>query len=476
MRIAVGGIHTECSTYSPLTQTEADFAVSEGVALADDLGLAPPHGAVLVPLFHARSLPGGPVAADTYARLKADFLARLAATAPLDGVLLVMHGAMHVHGLDDAEGDWIAAVRAAIGPGLPMAVSYDLHGNVTQPIVDAIDIFAAYRTAPHIDVAQTHNRALAMLADTLATGTRRVTAWAPIPLLLPGERTSTEDEPTRSLYAALPEFDARPGVSDANLMIGYVWADTPRATAAAVVTGTDRSAASAAAAEIAQGYWENRAAFRFGATTDSLERCLELAETATTAPVILADSGDNPTGGGVGDRADVLDALVARHVTGAIVAGIADAPSARAAAAAAEGPCLEVILAIGGSLGSDCPTVVGNALVERVEGPPGDLQAVVSVGGNQVVLTERRRPFHRLADFHRLGLAPETAPLVVVKSGYLSPALAPLANPALMALTDGAVNQDIVSLGNRHRQRPIWPFQTGFAWSPQPRLSARATA
>jgi microcystin degradation protein MlrC len=135
-----------------------------------------------------------------------------------------------------------------------------------------------------------------------------------------------------------------------------------------------------------------------------------------------------------------------------------------------------VILTIGGSLGSDGPTVVGNALVERIEGPPGDLQAVVSVGGNQVVVTERRRPFHHLADFHRLSLAPETAPLVVVKSGYLSPELAPLANPALMALTDGAVNQDIASMENRRRPRPSWPFQTDFAWIPRPRLSSRAAS
>jgi microcystin degradation protein MlrC len=474
MRIAVGGIHTECSTYSRLVQSEADFTLSEGPRLAAALGLAPDRDVEIVPLFHARSLPGGPVAADTYARFRAAFLDRLAAAGPLDGMLMVMHGAMHVEGLDDPEGDWIAATRAAIGPDLPIAASYDLHGNLTQRIVDAIDVFAAYRTAPHLDVAATHNRALAMLARAIRTGTSPMVAWAPVPVLLPGERTSTEDEPARSLYAALPGLDARPGISDANLMVGYVWADTPRATAAAIVTGTDPDAITRAAAELAQSWWDARERFGFGVAAAGLDECLERAAAATTSPVILADSGDNPTGGGIGDRSDVLDALVARHVTGAVVAGIADAPAARAAAASADGTCLEVILTIGGSLGSACPTVIGNALIERVEGPPGDLQVVVGVGGNSVVLTERRRPFHHLADFHRLGLSPETARLVVVKSGYLSPELAPLANPALMALTDGAVNQDIERLGNRRRPRPSWPFQRDFDWTPQPRLSARA--
>ena len=87
--------------------------------------------------------------------------------------------------------------------------------------------------------------------DSLRGGERPGVAWAPVPLLLPGERSSTEDEPARSLYAALPAFDARPGVWRADLMIGYVWADEPRATAAAVVTGTDRAEALAAAEEIA---------------------------------------------------------------------------------------------------------------------------------------------------------------------------------------------------------------------------------
>ncbi len=131
---------------------------------------------------------------------------------------------MNVEGMDDAEGDWISAARAVVGPDVPVAASYDLHGNVTQRIVDQLDIFAGYRTAPHIDVTATMVRAWFMLVRALTTGERPGVVWAPVPVLLPGERTSTEDEPAKSLYAVLPDHDRVPGIWDANLMVGYVWA------------------------------------------------------------------------------------------------------------------------------------------------------------------------------------------------------------------------------------------------------------
>ncbi|MCX2722876.1 M81 family metallopeptidase [Roseibium salinum] len=475
MKIAVGGIHTECSTYSPLLQTIDDFNVTRGTALQDQLGLDADHfaDATFAPLFHARSLPGGPVSPDCYRTFKSQFLTELEAALPLDGVLLIMHGAMHVPGLEDVEGDWISAVRRLVGPEIPIAVSYDLHGNVTQKIVDQIDIFCAYRTAPHIDVRETHLRAAGNLLDQLRGGPRRMVAWAPVPVLHPGEKTSTADEPARSLYAGLPEFDRRPGVCDANLMVGYVWADSGRTTAAAVVTGSQPEAAAKAAEEIASSYWANRARFAFGVPAKPLAECLSDAEAATTAPFILADSGDNPTGGGVGDRTDVLKAWLERGLTGAVFAGIADPDATGTAWAAGDGETVRI--SIGGAFGSDCPRLTANVTVKRSAGSEGSREVLVEIGGNLLVLTERRRPFHKLDDFRRFGIEPGNVRYLIVKSGYLSPELSPLANPARMALTDGAVNQDIRALTNLHRPTPSYPFQSRFDWEPLARVSARAS-
>ncbi|KRB61247.1 microcystin degradation protein MlrC [Rhizobium sp. Root708] len=475
MRIAVGGIHTECSTYSPVLMTTEDFRVLRGTDLlnAEYFNFLNADGVEHLPLLHARAVPGGPVSHAAYETFKAEFLERLEASLPINGLYLAMHGAMNVDGMDDAEGDWISAARAVVGPDCIVAASYDLHGNVSQQIIDQLDIFAAYRTAPHIDVRETMVRAWSMLVDALKSGQRPGVAWAAVPVLLPGERTSTEDEPTRALYDMLPRFDEHPGILDANLMIGYVWADEPRATACGVVTGTDKAAAAAVAEEIARSYWDAREGCQFGPVTGPLDAMLDIAEACETAPLILADSADNPTGGGVGDRADVLNALLARKFEHALVAGITDRPAVEACFAAGLGETLA--LRIGGSLDPSSTPALVEAEVLFLDNPGAlpERQAVVRIGGVTVVLAARRRPYHNIADFTRLSLAPETVRLLAVKSGYLSPELAPIANPNLMALTEGVVNQDIENLESKRRMRPAFPFDREFDFQPRARLSAR---
>ncbi len=475
MRIAIGGIHTECSTYSPVMMRVEDFAVLRGEAMlaAPYFAFLKPFGVPVLPLLHARAVPGGPVSHETYEGFKAEFMQRLREALPLDGLHLTMHGAMHVDGMDDAEGDWISTARSIVGPDCVVAASYDLHGNVSQTIIDQLDIFAAYRTAPHIDVQETMARAFAMLKTALETGVRPGVAWAKIPVLLPGEKTSTEDEPARGLYALLPGIDSRPGILDANLMVGYVWADTPRATACAIMTGTDKDVAMREAETLAQAYWDAREAFAFGPVTGSLDAMLEIAAKASTRPVILADSGDNPTGGGVGDRGDVLKALVDRTWQDALIAGITDRPAVAACFAAGTGAGVD--LQIGGSLDPDgtAVSVAAKVILLADSDRPEDRQAVVQIGGITVVLAARRRPYHNIADFTALGLNPQAARLLVVKSGYLSPELAPIANPNLMALTEGVVNQDIEALASHKRQQPVFPFHKEFSFAAKAKLSAR---
>ncbi|KPH87877.1 MlrC domain protein [Komagataeibacter intermedius AF2] len=476
MRIAVGGIHIECSTYNPVPTRMEDFRVLRGEALPQVpyFAFLSDYPAQFIPTLHARAIPGGPVTAETYCALRDEFLDRLRVAGPLDGVYLSMHGAMYVQGMEDAEGDWICATRAVVGDDVPISVSYDLHGNVTQRIIDAIDMFSTYRTAPHIDVEETMRRAVTMLVRCLTQGIRPHVVWAPVPVVLPGEKTSTEDEPARSLYGRLPDVDRREGVWDASLMVGYVWADEPRVTAASVMTGTDAAALHAAAVEMAAAYWEARTQFRFGCWTGSIEHTLERALQATGRPVIVADSGDNPTGGGVGDRIDVLRALIEHGARDVIVAGIADPQATRAACAAGVGA--RVTLPVGGALDAADTTpisVTGEVRFILDDPQERERQAVIDVGGIHVVVAARRRPYHNIADFTVLGLDPHRARIVVVKSGYLSPQLAPIASPALMALSPGAVDQHVTRLTRVHKVRPTFPFDTAFTWSPRVYPSAR---
>ncbi|TBE08592.1 M81 family metallopeptidase [Rhizobium ruizarguesonis] len=478
MRIAVGGIHTECSTYNPVLNEEKDFRVLRGEAL-----LAAPYFAFLrdydaefLPTIHARAIAGGPVSRATYEAFKGEFLERLKPMLPLDGLYLAMHGAVYVEGMEDAEGDWISAARALVGKDCTVSASYDLHGNVTQRIIDALDIYSTYRTAPHIDVEETMRRSVSMLVKSLKTGERPTLLWAPIPVVLPGERTSTVDEPAKGLYDLLPGIDALDGVWDASLMVGYVWADEPRATAAAIMTGTDRAVLEREAKRLAKAYWDAREDFVFGCETGSVEECVERAIASSTAPVVLAESGDNPTGGGVGDRADVLAELIARDATGVVFAGIADKAATEACYAAGIGAELE--LSVGASLDTKgSKPVVARFTVKFLHetSDPADRQAVVSVSGIDLVLSAKRRPYHNIVDFTRLDLDPHQASIIVVKSGYLSPELAPLANPNLMALSTGVVDQFVERLPRLRKQHPTYPFDKDFAFEPQVFLSARST-
>ncbi len=433
------------------------------------------YDAEFLPTIHARAIAGGPVARHTYEAFKTEFLERLKPLLPLDGLYLAMHGAMYVEGMEDAEGDWISSARALVGDHCTVSASYDLHGNVTQRILDALDMYSTYRTAPHIDVEETMRRSVSMLVKSLKTGVKPTLLWAPIPAVLPGERTSTVDEPAKSLYAELPGIDALDGVWDASLMVGYVWADEPRATAAAIMTGTDRAVLEREAKRLAKAYWDVREEFVFGCETGSIEECVAKAIASPTGPVVLAESGDNPTGGGVGDRADVLAELIAKGATGVVFAGIADKAATETCYTVGVGAALE--LTVGASLDTKgSKPVTGRFMVKFLHetADAADRQAVVSIGGIDLVLSAKRRPYHNIADFTRLGLDPRTAKIVVVKSGYLSPELAPIANPNLMALSAGVVDQFVERLPRLRKEHPTYPFDKDFSFEPQAFLSARS--
>jgi microcystin degradation protein MlrC len=475
-RVAFGGIQIECSTYSRILSRTEDFRVRRGRELADEpfFSVLKKYPYPFQPTLLASAVPGGPVEAQTYEKLKQEFLERLKDLLPLDGLYLAMHGAMYVEGRKDADGDWISAARGVVGKDCLVTASFDLHGNLSGRILDNLDMLSAFRTAPHIDREETTQRACDMLVHCLNERIRPTMVWVPIPVLMPGERTSTLYEPAKRLWAQLPGMNAQPGVLDASLLVGYVWADEPRATASAVLTGTGLDVLKRDALSLAQQYWDARKEFKFGVPTGTVSECIERAEGLRTQPVILSDSGDNPTAGGTGDRADVLAALLQHHVQNAAIAGIADRPAIEACYRAGVGSTLP--LRIGGTLdpqGSQPVEVTAKVVFLLSTDDLPERQAVIETQGISVVLTARRRPFHEIRDFTSLGLEPKRFKIVVVKAGYLVPEIAEIANPNLMALTEGAVNQDIVQLTNEHRV-PSYPFQPNLQWAPSPRVSARS--
>src|SRR5580700_11488157 len=224
-RIAYGGISIECSTYSRLRTRMNEFTILRDAELtsSDRFQFLRRYPVTFMPTLVATAVPGGPVERKTYDTIKAEFLKRLEALLPLDGLYLPMHGAMFVEGMQDAEADWYQAARKVVGPACLLSASYDLHGNISQPIIDTLDMMSAFRTAPHIDREETMLRATAMLLHCLREKIRPSLMWAPVPVLMPGERSSTEWEPGKRLWAQLPTLNREAGILDVSMLVGYVW-------------------------------------------------------------------------------------------------------------------------------------------------------------------------------------------------------------------------------------------------------------
>lgn len=476
LRIAVGGIHIESSTFSPLHSTAADFVTTRGDEL---LSRYPwyvmsdrPWAADVdwVPLLHARALPGGAVVEADYAGWREEILAGLRAAGPVDGVLLDIHGAMSVVGRQDVEGDLAQAIREVVGPRAFISTAMDLHGNISPTLFRACDLLTCYRTAPHVDVAETRERAARLLVEALRRGTRPYKAMVAVPILLPGERTSTRTEPARSLYERLAEAEKRTGVLDAAIWIGYAWADEARCHGAVVVTGTEPEATRDLAAELGEAFWSVRDEFRFVAPTDTMDGCLEAASSAIAAgrkPYLISDSGDNPGAGGVGDVTYALSRMVGRSdlaepPTRAVYASLVDPAAVAACVAAGLGARLTV--RVGGRLDATAPgpLTVSGEVAALTEDPDGGTSAALQVGAVAVIVTSRRTQYATLDRFRRLGLDPHSLDLLVVKIGYLEPELYELARGWQLALTPGGVDQDIERLPYRNLSRPVFPLDRDF--------------
>ncbi|MFI5735888.1 M81 family metallopeptidase [Kribbella sp. NPDC051587] len=467
MRIGIAGMAIESSTFSPHRAGADDFDVRRGDALLqryDFLGKEWAEGVEWVPLVHARSLPGGAVVGEFYDELSAEIIERIGTAGHLDGLFFDIHGAMSVVGREDAEGDLATRVRAALGDDVMISTSMDLHGNVSRELGSAVDLITCYRMAPHEDAMESRERTARNLVERLKSGLGKPKkAWIQVPVLLPGEKTSTRIEPAASIYKRVGEIADEPGVLDAAVWVGYAWADEPRCKAAVVVMGDDEALIKTRATELATAYWDARADFEFVAPTGTLHECVDAGLKSAARPFLISDSGDNPTAGGAGDVSWTLrELLMVEDLTSgkatAIHASITDPDAVKACVAAGVGNPISV--AAGGKVdsGPAGPVEVTGTVFSITDDPVGGTVAVIQIGGLHAILTSRRKPYHHLADFTLLGLDPATTDLVIVKIGYLEPELYTLAADWLLALTPGGVDQDLLRLGHHGVDRPLFPF------------------
>src|SRR5690554_1802650 len=307
-RIAIAGIAIESSTFSPAVTHEDAFRarVGEDVFsyypfMAPDSGII--DRAVWLPTLRGHAMPGGIVTREAYESLVTKTLDMLQATLPLDGLFFDIHGAMSVQGIEDPEGDLLVRIREVVGTDVLISTSMDLHGSVSPRLAQNTDLITCYRLAPHEDAIESKKRAVTNLLHRLESGLGKPAykAWIPVPILLPGEKTSTRIEPGKSLYAQIPTLLEGDKVIDAAIWMSYPWADEPRNHGVVMTYGDDEAAVARAAETLAKNFWEVREQFEFVAPTTYLDDAINQAIKSDTKPFIISDMGDNPTAGGAGD-------------------------------------------------------------------------------------------------------------------------------------------------------------------------------
>jgi microcystin degradation protein MlrC len=396
---------------------------------------------------------------------------------PADAVFLRLHGAMHAEGIGPVEAVLVGKVRELVGPTIPIACTFDLHGNIPARLGQFGDILVGLKTAPHTDAVQTVELAGRILLDTLRGTVRPVSYVLPIPIIVQGEKAMTTAEPFGSLVeqARRVEREGIPGFTQrilaATLFVGCAWTDSPDTGMSVMITADgSRRAAQAAAVYLARKIWDARQEFTFGCETAELEEGVSRALAAEESTVFLTDSGDNVTASTPGDLPIVLRHLVNRQVKSAVVACINDAAATRRCFEAGVGKKLH--LSIG-------------ATVERRHGPPLEAEvevvrlvqrprmAVIRIDAVEAILAEGPMTFRDPSQFAPCGIDPLSRKIVVVKMGYLYPGLMRIAPRHIMLLTPGAGDMRIERLTYTRRRRPVFPFEPDTQFDPATTLGYR---
>ncbi len=378
MRIFVAGFQHETNTFAPSLADWAAFnrgdsfpAFMRGQHMLDTLrGVNIPIGGfaqsaerrgwTLIPSAWAGASPSSYVTRDAFERISAAILEDLAAAqraGGVDAVYLDLHGAAVAEHADDAEGELLARVRAAIGDAVPLVASLDLHANVTRRMLELADALTSYRTYPHIDMDATGARAADLLARRVALGRRQALRVMRLPFLISLNAQSTWIEPARQIYDTLGQLDGEHAAS-LNFCMGFPAADFDEC--APVVWGYADDAASADAATDALFRAASEPTqWRLPILTavDAAVHALDLAQQADR-PVVIADTEDNPGAGGdsntTGLLRALLDASAGRRFPQKVAIGMLfDPDTARAACEAGVGAVLER------TIGKSVPTYAG---------------------------------------------------------------------------------------------------------------------
>lgn len=447
MRVAIGGISHESSTFTPVQTNRQSYEErflleGEGILRAFKrtntpiggfIAGADAHGFDLIPTLFASPQPSAPTPRPLYDEILGRMLRGIAAALPLDGVLLELHGSMAVGDLDapdglaDAEGHILAAVRATVGPDVPVLAQLDIHSNVSQQMVSMADVLIGRETYPEVDMAPRGRECADVLARIARGGLRPTMALHQIPMVW-GLNQVTAHTPMRDAIAELHRIERQPGVVCGSIATCFFLADVPDMGASVyIVTDNDQRLAQAYACQLGDWIYDRREQWQLAMPT--ARSALQEAQEDGQYPVVIADMCDNPGGGSPGDSTGVLRTFVEMNLHDACVLYIVDPEAAKECRRAGVGSRLtlevgakssplqgdpvwmnaEVVAISDGTFQYDGPMYAG------LSGNMGPSAHIVQDGIHVLLVSLREQPFDT-AFARTLGLEPRQMRYICVKS------------------------------------------------------------
>lgn len=490
MRIIVGSFIQESHSFSPIKGSMAHFlagayergqdvldkAAGTRTEIAGIIDVAAERGATLIPLLRAMSsASNGPIERAAYEEIRDELLARLRYEwigAAADGVILALHGAMAAEGYDDATGDVLRAVREVIGRDVPLVATLDLHANITRQMAESADALVGYLTFPHIDLYETGERAMRLLLDAAEKKIRPVTVMNKLPMIVPAENAQTTRGVIHDLMGAAAGDLAQPGILDIAFFPMQPWMDLPDAgcTVVVVADAPKRAAAEAIAARLADAWWQRKDEHSVDlAPTDAV---IAEALASDRGPWVLADSADAPSSGSPGDSPVTLAALLRAEPEHDCLTNIVDPAAVVRMFDAGVGSEVTVRLGASSGVALYAPIEVTGRVrllsdgdfAHRGPGLKGAVMhrgrtGVLQAGRVAIVVMERACLQWDRALYHSLGLYPEDARIVIVKSpaGFRAD-YEPIAAEVRVLDAPGVCTPNLRALPYKRLTRPMHPF------------------
>ncbi|NSX02646.1 M81 family metallopeptidase [Cupriavidus gilardii] len=512
MRILLAGFQHETNTFAPSKAHYDNFVRGEGfpamVRGADVLALRdvniPAGGfiraigelthqeAELVPVIWAGASPSAHVATDAFERIVGEIVDAARTQRP-DAIYLDLHGAMVTDAHDDGEGELLARLRALVGAGVPIVASLDLHANVTQRMLDSADALVAFRTYPHVDMADTGARAAQLLQRLLGNGNGNGSngsngsrplhrAARRLPFLIPINGQCTFLEPANGIYALLGELERElDGVVSLSFAPGFPAADFAECGGVVWGYGDDAARIEQAVATLTEAIVAREAhwAVPFLTPDEAVQEAMRLSQQASR-PVVIADTQDNPGAGGDSNTTGMLRALVRAGATDAAIGLLVDPEAVRAAHAAGLGS--DITIALGGQSGvpGDAPFEATFRVAQlsdgrcRFDGPMMNGMDVdvgpaarLTIGGVHVVVSSGKAQMLDRNLYRMAGVEPERMKILVNKSSvHFRADFQPIAEAVLVAKAPGPLLADPADLLWKKlpaglRLRPLGPAFEG---------------